>query len=467
VTVFRDWLRPVFAGRRIVLAGAPVAAWTPTVRTLRELGASAVLVVGTEGTGTGELPSDDEAEWVALDAHGDTIIDVIRAGNALLADLPAAARQAIDRFDPDGDALVVGTFLHEAPEVAGRRCLAWRRPAWLALEDKTTVDALWDRAGVARTASEVVEVSPAALMSAARLLDDGAGTVWAGDAREGFNGGGEYVRWLRDLDDVDAVDESVSFFAARCGCVRVMPFLDGIPCSVHGVVVGGDVLAFRPIEMVVLRRCSPPRHRLHYAGCATWWDPPPDDRDAMRDVVRRVGAVLRDEVGFLGPFTVDGVLTAGGFRPTELNPRSGAGTRALVGGLPDLPLQLVYDAVVGGVPVDWEPALLERTVVEAADGHRFGATWCTTPATVADERAVPLVHEDGRWRRAADGEPANGRFDTGPSPVGGFVRLTFDDERPPATVGDPVGSLAAAFYAFCDAELGTSFGPMEAARPVR
>jgi hypothetical protein len=70
-------------------------------------------------------------------------------------------------------------------------------------------------------------------VKAGRSLDLGRGTVWAGDARDGFNGGGEYVRWIRHEVSVD-VDEAVTFFAARCDQVRVAPFVEGLPCGIHG-----------------------------------------------------------------------------------------------------------------------------------------------------------------------------------------------------------------------------------------
>jgi hypothetical protein len=256
---FLDWLRPVFEGRKVILAGAPVAAWTPTVRTVRRLGAEAVFVLGTEGTGTGELPKVDEAEWLALDASGPTMMQAIRAGHALLADLPTPAREALDQFDPTGEALVVGFFLHELPEVAGRPSLAYRRPAWVALEDKLVADDIWDRAEVARAPAEVVDARGRALTGAARRLDLGSGTVWAGDAREGFHGSGEYVRWVRKREEAE---EAAAFFVAHCDRVRVMPFLEGIPCSIHGVVLPDAVLALRPIEMITLRRLTAPTSQL-------------------------------------------------------------------------------------------------------------------------------------------------------------------------------------------------------------
>jgi hypothetical protein len=66
-----------------------------------------------------------------------------------------------------------------------------------------------------------------------------------------------------------------------------MPFLEGVPCSIHGVVFPEGAATFRPVEMVTLRR--PGSSRLRYAGAATFWDPPAADREVMRDLARRVG----------------------------------------------------------------------------------------------------------------------------------------------------------------------------------
>jgi hypothetical protein len=243
----------------------------------------------------------------------------------------------------------VATFLNELSEVGGRRCLAYRRPEWVALEDKTVVDALWDRCRVARASSEIVPADGAALVAAARRLDRGCGTVWAADARHGYSGGAEGLRWVRG----DDVAGAVGFMSARAGRVRVMPFLEGIPCSIHGIVFAEYVAALRPLEMVTLR--SESESGFFYAGVASYWDPPPEDREAMRSLARRVGAALRREIGFRGPFTIDGVLTAEGFLPTELNPRCGAGLQALSSGLSDLPLQTLIAAISAGIDLDYRP----------------------------------------------------------------------------------------------------------------
>ena len=52
----------------------------------------------------------------------------------------------------------------------------------------------------------------------------GPEVVWSGDAREGFNGGGNFVRWVRSAEERAA---ALEFFAGHCDRVRVLPFLEG------------------------------------------------------------------------------------------------------------------------------------------------------------------------------------------------------------------------------------------------
>ena len=41
--------------------------------------------------------------------------------------------------------------------------------------------------------------------------------------------------------------------AERAESVRVMPFLEGIPCSIYGMVLPDTVITVRPAEMLTLR----------------------------------------------------------------------------------------------------------------------------------------------------------------------------------------------------------------------
>ena len=462
----RDALAPLFAGRKVVLTGGPLAAMTGTCRRLRELGAERPFLLAT-GTGTGEVPGSDEAEWCVVEVRAPDVIAEIRAAMRLLRLLPGEVVAALDRWDPAREALVLSPMFNELPEIAGRRVYGPRRPEWRRLEDKVVIDALWDDLGVARAPSEIVPAEAAALRAAAGRLDRGAGTAWAGDARQGFHGGAYCLRWVRGAEDAA---EAVAFLAGRCDRVRVMPFLEGIPCSIHGVVFPEGVATFRPVEMVSLRRPggSPGgsgSNRLHYAGAATFWDPPAADRELMRDLARRVGEGLRERVGYRGAFTVDGVLTAEGFLPTELNPRFGAGLATMTRDLPDLPVSLLDRALVEGDPLAFAAGDLERQVLAVADRVRAGGAWTVTkePADATRELAVAFV--GGACRPAPAGRTPDGVLSFGPSGVGGFVRLALDPDRVPA--GPPVAPLAVAAFALADERFGTGIGRLEPARAVR
>jgi hypothetical protein len=459
---FRRVLRPVFEGRRFLVFGGPLAGLAKTARALRDLGAAGTFLLG-DSAGTGDPPDPALGPAVSLGVAADSLMEGHRAGERALLAVPPAVREAVDRWDPEGSARAIGYFsLAQVPAIAGRRRFAFRPASWQALEDKTAVDAFFDAAGVARAPSEVVPAEAGALRAAARRLDRGGGTAWAGDAREGVNGGAEYLRVVRGPGDEG---EALAFLRAHCDRVRVMPFLEGIPCSIHGVVLpDGRTSVFRPVEMVVLRR--PGGNRLLYAGCGTYYDPAPADREALRAVGRRVGEALHRTLGYRGGFTVDGVFAAEGWRPTELNPRPGAGHNQLAASLPGLPFSLLLLAAQEGVLADGRPDLLEEAVVEAADRVRAGGTWCICGGRrERTEKGAFAGDPDGTLRPAREGETPAASWEAGPGASGPFVRITPAKGSLPA--GPPLGPWAVRALAAADAHLGTGFGPLEAAGEAR
>jgi hypothetical protein len=214
------------------------------------------------------------------------------------------------------------------------------------------------------------------LERAAAELDRGSGTVWAGDARDGLSAVGDGLRWVRT--STHSV-EAAALLAQRSDRARVMPFLSGIPCSVHGIVFADDVAVFRPLEQITLQ--CPSESALVCAGDASLWDPGEGERARIRDAARRAGTALAERVGFRGAFTVDGVYTEAGFLPTELNARSGRGLPLLDEAISELPLWLLAITVQAGQALDLDPALAESLVREAAAAH---------PSTSVD---VPLIAE--------------------------------------------------------------------------
>jgi hypothetical protein len=456
-----DAIKPVFAGKKVIVAGEVIAGLIPRARQIRELGAESTFMLAAEGMGTGEIPTEADGHWLALEtAPTKDLVEAIRAGQKLMSDLPYDAKQALDSYDHERQAIVVGTFLHELPSVAGRRSLAYRKPEWLALDDKTVIDKVWDKIGVTREASEVVSVDVDAVTEAMKRLDKGDGVVWSGDSRDGVGGGATGVRWVRNEKDIN---RALEYFQKHCDQLRVMSFMEGIPCSIHGMVFPDYVAAFRPVEMVVLR--IPDSNEFFYGGTDTYWDPALADREAMRSTAKHVGNALRDMVDYRGIFTVDGVLTKDGFRPTELNPRSGAGIKPILAGMEDLPLELIAQTLIAGANLDYRPVELESLVLKTADKFRGGGTWkaLTTYLPKIDKRAVKTT-ENG-WAWAAEGEDSDGDVSVGPGPLGSFIRLTL---KPGAIKAGPsFGPSAKSFWRFIDENMDSNIGRLEHAKSVR
>jgi len=453
-------MRPTFEGKKVILAGDVIAGLIPRARMIRRLGAESTFMLATEGMGTGDAPTEEDGHWFAMDApHSENIVEAIHAGQQLLANLPQHAKEALDWYDPNHEAMVVGGFLHEQPSVGDRRSLAYRKPEWLSLEDKTVIDSIWDKIGVKREPSEVVPVNKDSILAATKRIDEGDGVVWGSDSREGINGGATGVRWVRSDKDID---QALEYFQQHCDQLRVMPFLEGIPCSIHGMVFPEYVAAFRPVEMIVLRK--PDSSEFFYAGTASFYDPAPADREEMREAAKNVGNALRDMVNFRGVFTIDGVMTKDGFRPTELNPRYGAGVMPLLKGLPDLPLELIAQAVISGSDKDFKPKQLEELIIKTADEERGGGTWCTIPAHLPQIDKRPVKLTESGWQWAADNDDRDGNLLVGPSPLGSFIRFAPTSSIP---IGPSFAPLARDFWRFIDENMDSQIGRLETARPVR
>jgi hypothetical protein len=455
VTHITTELRSVYGERKWIIATDVLAGAASTAGALQRLGAtSALCVAASPGTGAGPDP-EFAPDPIVFDVSAASMMEGIRASAEQLANLPAKAVAQIDAFDPERVTRVIGTIFDDGRPVGGRTKYGARPASWQALEDKVTVDALWDAIGVQRAESRIVLATDVdALRAATREMDRGDGAVWSADAREGFHGGAAYTRWVETEEQILAVQAELQPHADQ---IRVMPYLRGIPCSIHGMVFDGYVVALRPCEMIVFRQ---PGGRFLYAHAATFWDPPQSDRDEMRAVARRTGEYLRTTVDYRGAFTVDGVMTSEGFRPTELNPRFGAAL-GKIGLSVDLPLPLLNFALVERESCDWRPREFEALLLEAADVQRAGATMAVFPKVVTEMAEMPLVYREDRFRPAEDGEEPDANAKLGPSAAGGIVFVTFVSDRTPA--GPSVAPRAAAALAWADEHWQLGIGPLSPA----
>ena len=102
-------------------------------------------------------------------------------------------------------------FVTDDEPILGRRIVNGRPAAFMALEDKLLAEEIWAAAGVPTAPYEIVPVDAEALAAATAGLASPMGAVWSGDTRDGFNGGGNYVRWVADEGDASA---ALEFFRA-------------------------------------------------------------------------------------------------------------------------------------------------------------------------------------------------------------------------------------------------------------
>ena len=452
----RNRLERLYAGRPVLFGPGVLAAYTPLVRRQRELGGSALVVYSIEGVG--ELPGEDECVRVRVPAREAwSVTEELRDHERSLRRLPPEAVAAIECFDPDRRGVWVTTpFVRSDEPVLGRPVTGGRPASFLALEDKLLAEQVWAAAGVPAAPSRVVPVDHDMLVAASREVGSALGAVWSGDAREGLNGGGDYVRWVRTPADAAA---AVRFFAAHCDRVRVLPFLDGVPCSIHGCVLADGTAAFRPCEIGMLR--SREQRRFVYGGLSSFWDPPAADREAMRQAARRVGEHLRAAYGYRGVFGIDGVLTADGFLPTELNPRLSVGLRVVADFDAEL-FSLLQAHLVAGIDPGVGVADLEA-LLPLMDAHRCGRPAAAVAgAKVGATDSYPVAY-DGRTLSRAD--QATGSVLQVTDTVSGF----FARVEPCALLrpGDRLGPVNAALLDLLDRRYGAGLGPVTAAPDLR
>jgi hypothetical protein len=292
------------------------------------------------------------------------------------------------------------------------------------------------------------------LRAANDRIDRGAGTVWAGDTSPGVHGGATYVR---RVFSEQSFEQARLLFAGTCQRVRITPFAEGVPCSVHGLVLPDGVAVFRPVELITLR--EPETGRFVYAGTATFWDPPPAARDELRSLARAIGEGLRDRAGFRGPFTVDAILGRDGVVATEINPRMGAGFQHLTAACSDLPLGPLALAAQHGEDLDYRCDALEALVLERADAQRSGSGRLWQPSPPGGTSRLDLVRDGGGYRRAGAEDAADLELHVGASGSGRFLFLVPSDRAPRR---EPFALDVLRAFRRIDEELGTGIGPLEA-----
>ena len=422
-------LQLALAARPLILAWPRLGAAASIVEQLDHLGVQVLGIVAVR-RGVGAVPAHIPV-WVAEDegaapAAGDDFIREFQRYELLMGAAPTGLQRFVDQVDPAHEAAVLCPHAADLTTVAGRPLWGGVDPhARRALEDKTTIDALWDALGVPRAPSRVVPLAEAP--AAAALLDAGSGTVWAGDNTTTIEGGALTTRHVHDPISAQAARTALD---GRCARVRVMPHLAGLPCAIQALVLPDGVAVLRPMEMIVLR--EPPTGRFVLCGMATLWEPSWPLRAAMRELARAVGDHLHARFGWVGGFSIDGIATADDrFVPTELNARYSAGLSLLETVLPGPPLHLLDRALRAGAPLPLRAEALERALLPAVDHRRVVNAHLHHVPRPPDE--APLLAlaagPDGVWVPALPGQPSPAVLRWADTGTHGVLTLDPDPQR--------------------------------------
>lgn len=436
VTYWQSLLDAIYRGQRLIITSTALAPAHQTAMRLEEFGATTLCVVASRGTHAPDdeacshppIVVDELVDRPAPPAH-DTM-DSVRHVLAMLADLPDEAIARINAFDPERKARCIGPIFDDGAPFCERPKFGARPATWQALEDKTIIDALWQKVGIPHASYRIVAFDADALTTAHRELgSENQGSVFAVDNGNGFHGGASGTQWIQEPSHIDEFMEHFAHDGIKQ--VRVMPFLEGIPCSIHGIVFPDEIITLRPCEMIIFR--APGTRRFYYAGSATYWEPDVSVRDAMRQYAKQAGEHLRVHHDYRGAFTIDGVLTAThGFLPTELNPRFGAALGYIGAGVPDLSLLLLNLAVVEGARVDWRATHLERTLRDAADTTPRGSLGINVPQRPSHMWSM-MLHRDPEHglRIAGHDQEEHAKLGFGPVGAGGYLRISPTHEHLP------------------------------------
>ena len=195
---------------------------------------------------------------------------------------PRELTEALDRFDPQGDALVLTAPFQAVTAIAGEAGgrVAAGRSGWRSRTRRPTTRCSTAPASTVRHARSWPPTTAAPSAPPRRGWTEDRAPSGRGTPSEGFNGGGAFVRWVTDEAQADGAQR---WFAGRCRSVRVAPFLEGTPCNIHGFATddgaggvptrGGDHAAVGGSA----RRCTtgepPPssiRPRPTGRGCGSW-----------------------------------------------------------------------------------------------------------------------------------------------------------------------------------------------------
>lgn len=410
---FRKALSSVFEDRSVVLVGAVAGRLSHIAGQCFELGAQRVLIVASESSGLGCEGLPPLTRVIAPISHMSDSVDSATGARSSVA-------QALQDFDPERKALVVSDGAPASRAFPGRTVL---NPGFLSrtrLERKLSGESILEAVSNRTDLVRVLELTGPDIYRKCEEVDLGDGVVLASDPPHSPGTGGSHVRWVTSPPEFEAAARDLGIGTV----VRAMPYLRGIPSSMHGLVLDDGILTCPPMQLVNLvrrPRALGESRSFFGAGAATLTHVGALASKRIRAVVMSVGRRLTEIANYRGLYCVDGILTADDFIPTEINMREGSSIGVAFSQQTQLPIQLLNAVASSNLVVGESAARLDRAVAASSapgaavtwhafsrpatgltvEGSRRVAEWHSSPHTVG-----PFVRQiavtsgvDGRTRQ--------------------------------------------------------------------
>jgi len=364
----RDFVRTRVEGKKFIFTGDGASSFVAKIEQLRALGAGPFLAITLDTPLNEKIDLGSDVTHIPIELEINTEnFSFEDSWNELFENPTQEIIDAIQEFDPEKKAFLTVFRFRTATYAFGRYIDASRRPEWVQLEDKTFIDSFFQQNSIPSPEYMIVDANRDAMVEASKVVDKGSGTVWSGDTKLGLSSRGNMVKWLRPDADPEDIGHFVRKFSHACESVRIAQFVEGRPCSIHGFVLPGGVIVFRPVELLVLRGLH---GKFWFAGTDTFWQPSIELRVEMRSIARQVGEALRTDYDYRGAFCCDGIAGRNGFVINELNTRIGDGLGYVSNALPEFPLEVLQDLAVSGQADDLDTEIiyaLEDVVLAAGD----------------------------------------------------------------------------------------------------
>lgn len=368
----REYVRERVEGRKFILTGDGASAFEAKIEQLRSLGAGPFLAITLKTLLNADVELGDDVKHIEVELkinHENFTYE--DSWNELFENPTEEIIEALNEFDPDGEAFLAMFRFRTSTEAFGRPVDNVRKSEWVQLEDKTFIDGFFAQHNIPAPRSTVVDATRDAMVHASEMINSGDGTVWSGDSMLGVSSRGNMVRWLKPDHDEEDVFHFVRKFSSACESVRIAEFVEGRPCSIHGFVFPEGVAVFRPVEQLVLRG---EHGKFWFAGTNTYWQPSIELRVETRSVAREVGEALRRDYNYRGAFCCDGIAGRDGFVLNELNTRISDGMGYVSNALSDFPFEVLHDLALAGEAEDL-PSELISVFEDAVQGAGDTIPW--------------------------------------------------------------------------------------------